>query len=70
MNRLSKNLLAVLLAFIAVLPMNLCAQSLSPSTRWHWEEGTIVIDTPSDPQASNMLWGSQLPAFPQCEWAL
>jgi len=26
------------------------AQSLSPSTKWHWEEGTIVVDTPSRPE--------------------
>ena len=25
------------------------AQSLSPSTKWHWEEGTIVVDTPERP---------------------
>lgn len=22
------------------------AQSLSPSTKWHWDKGTIVVDTP------------------------
>ncbi|MBR2300675.1 MAG: Gfo/Idh/MocA family oxidoreductase, partial [Bacteroidaceae bacterium] len=25
------------------------AQSLSPSTKWHWEKGTIVIDAPERP---------------------
>lgn len=26
------------------------AQSLSPSTKWHWEKGTIVVDTPERPE--------------------
>lgn len=26
------------------------AQSLSPSTRWHWEKGTIVVETPVRPE--------------------
>lgn len=37
------------LAFSAVLAMGvhtMDAQSLSPSTKWHWNKGTIVIDTP------------------------
>ena len=25
------------------------AQSLSPSTKWHWNKGTIVVDTPQRP---------------------
>lgn len=25
------------------------AQSLSPSTKWHWEEGTIKVDVPARP---------------------
>ena len=25
------------------------AQSLSPSTKWHWDKGTIVVDTPTRP---------------------
>ena len=37
------------LAFSAVLAMGVQttdAQSLSPSTKWHWDKGTIVVDTP------------------------
>ena len=37
------------LAFAAVLAMGVQtvgAQSLSPSTKWHWDKGTIVVDTP------------------------
>ena len=39
-------------AFAALLTLgaNMAnAQSLSPSTKWHWEEGTIVVDTPERP---------------------
>lgn len=25
------------------------AQSLSPTTKWHWDKGTIVVDTPERP---------------------
>ena len=37
------------LAFVAVLALGnqtANAQSLSPSTKWHWDKGTIVVDTP------------------------
>lgn len=42
-----KNLL--ILAFVSLFAAtgSLQAQSLSPSTKWHWEKGTIVIDTPA-----------------------
>lgn len=30
-------------------PQTADAQSLSPSTKWHWEKGTIVIDAPQRP---------------------
>ena len=36
-------------AFSVVLAMGVQtadAQSLSPSTKWHWDKGTIVVDTP------------------------
>ena len=38
---------------LIVTLMSLCAavaQSLSPSTTWHWEGGTIVVDTPERPE--------------------
>lgn len=37
-----------LLAF-AFAAFNIHAQSISPSTRWHWNEGQIVVDTPAKP---------------------
>ena len=39
-------------AFAALLSMGsltVGAQSLSPSTKWHWDKGTIVVDTPQRP---------------------
>ena len=41
--------LTLSLLLILVLPVAAWAQSLSPSTKWHWEEGTIVVDTPERP---------------------
>lgn len=38
--------------FAALLSMGsptVGAQSLSPSTKWHWDKGTIVVDTPQRP---------------------
>lgn len=33
------------------------AQSLSPSTKWHWDKGTIVIDTPERPTGQKHVLG-------------
>jgi hypothetical protein len=33
------------------------AQSLSPSTKWHWDKGTIVIDTPERPAGQEHVLG-------------
>lgn len=39
----------VLLAFALLNFVTLQAQSISAITRWHWDKGTIVIDTPKRP---------------------
>lgn len=42
----------IALAFASVLSLGgqtASAQSLSPSTKWHWDKGTIVVDTPQRP---------------------
>lgn len=44
-----KKILLVALFAIAFLP-SVMAQSLSPSTSWHWKEGTIIIDEPVRPE--------------------
>ncbi len=40
------------LTFAAMLALGVqesAAQSTSPSTKWHWDKGTIVVDTPERP---------------------
>ena len=37
------------------------AQSLSPSTTWHWDKGTIVVDTPQRPDGQENVIGLTLP---------
>ncbi|MCM1066708.1 MAG: Gfo/Idh/MocA family oxidoreductase [Muribaculaceae bacterium] len=42
-----KKLTAILAT--ALIAVSASAQALSPSTTWHWDKGTIVIDTPARP---------------------
>ena len=44
--KLKKVLALAFSAMLALGVQTMDAQSLSPSTKWHWEKGTIVIDTP------------------------
>ncbi len=37
------------------------AQSLSPSTKWHWDKGTIVVDTPQRPADQQHVLGLTAP---------
>lgn len=37
------------------------AQSLSPSTKWHWDKGTIVVDTPQRPAGQENAIGLTVP---------
>ena len=37
------------------------AQSLSPSTRTHWEKGTLVIDSPARPAGQQHVLGLSVP---------
>ena len=48
------------IAFAALLTLGgttAQAQSLSPSTKWHWEKGTIVVDTPARPAGQQHVLG-------------
>ena len=46
------------LCVIAALSLSMAqAQSLSPSTTWHWEGGTIVVDTPERPEGQEHVLG-------------
>ena len=53
-----KNLLVVALAVVSVAAG---AQSLSPSTKWHWDKGTIVVDTPERPAGQQHVLGLTAP---------
>jgi len=48
-------------AAFASLAMSANAQSLSPSTKWHWNEGTIVVDTPVRPEGQKSALQLSLP---------
>ena len=37
------------------------AQSTSPSTKWHWEGGTIVLETPARPSGQQSALGLTSP---------
>ena len=51
-------------AFAAMLSIGASlaqAQSLSPSTKWHWNKGTIEIETPARPAGQKDVIGLKLP---------
>ncbi len=51
------------LAFAALLFVGVqaTAQSLSPSTKWHWEKGTLVVETPERPVGQQHVLGLTAP---------
>lgn len=52
------------LAFAAMLSLGFQsanAQSLSPTTKWHWNKGKIVIETPQRPEDQKDVLGLALP---------
>lgn len=51
----------VLAATAALVPVNMAAQSLSPSTKWHWNKGTIVVDSPERPAGQQSVMGLTAP---------
>ncbi len=56
-----KNILSV--AF-AALCLTISAQSVSPTTKYHFEKGTIVIDTPARPAGQQSVIGLTVPKIP------
>ena len=58
-----KTILSLALAF-CLGTSNLAAQSLSPGTTWHWNKGTIVVDTPTRPAGQKSVLGLAVPAIP------
>ena len=57
MKRLNRFFAAALIAVLAMGFQTVGAQSLSPSTKWHWDKGTIVIDTPARPAGQEHVLG-------------
>ncbi|MBO4661869.1 MAG: Gfo/Idh/MocA family oxidoreductase [Bacteroidaceae bacterium] len=53
-----KGFIAVLLSCMTMMTT---AQSLSPSTKWHWDKGTIVVDTPQRPAGQTNVLGLTAP---------
>ena len=52
------------MAFAAVMPfcsLAAIAQSLSPSTKWHWNKGKIMIESPERPAGQKDVLGLALP---------
>ena len=56
MKKLCK-VLALSFALVVALSSQAVAQSLSPSTKWHWDKGTIVVETPSRPAGQQHVLG-------------
>ena len=53
-----KKIIAVALLAVSAMGFQIAnAQSLSPSTKWHWDKGTIVIDTPERPAGQEHVLG-------------
>ena len=48
-------------AVITAMALTASAQSESPGTKWHWDEGTIVIDSPERPAGQQHALGMTAP---------
>ena len=46
-----------LAALVSLSAVTASAQSLSPSTKWHWEKGTIVVESPERPAGQQHALG-------------
>ena len=57
MKKLNRIFAIALVAILAMSFQTVGAQSLSPSTKWHWDKGTIVIDTPERPAGQEHVLG-------------
>ena len=55
-----KHFSAVLFAAI-LFSVNSIAQSLSPSTKYHWDKGTLIVDTPARPAGQQNVLGLTAP---------
>lgn len=57
--KLNKIATLALLALFSVSGLN--AQSLSPSTKTHWDKGTLVVETPARPEGQQHVVGLKTP---------
>ena len=46
------------------------AQSSSPSTKWHWDKGTIVVETPERPAGQEPVLGLTAKPIKKYVWLL
>ena len=49
------------MAALAAFSLSASAQSLSPGTKWHWDKGTIVVETPERPAGQQNVLGLTAP---------
>ena len=60
-----KKLLSFACAILMALGMNTAtAQSLSPSTKWHWDKGQLVVETPERPAGQEHVVGLRAEKLP------
>ena len=57
MKKMNKVLAFALVALLSFSTVGAWAQSLAPNTKWHWEIGTIVIDSPARPAGQQHALG-------------
>ena len=57
MKKLNRIFAIALIAVLAMSFQTVNAQSLSPSTKWHWDKGTIVIESPERPAGQEHVLG-------------
>lgn len=59
-----KKVFSFVVAAAMALGIQSMAQSLSPSTTWHWDKGTIVVDTPTRPAGQKSALGLTVEKLP------
>ena len=58
---LKKNFFRLLLTVVLV---TFTVQGILADTKWHWDKGTIVVDTPERPAGQKNVLNLQTPALP------
>ena len=51
----------MILASAMIISLTSTAQSLSPSTKTHWDKGTLVVETPARPEGQQHVLGLTVP---------